>query len=767
MAKVADRYLEIDPWYVIEKGFSSDRSRVSESIFSLGNEYMGVRGYFDEGYSGDRLVGCYLNGVYEKIVYPPAGYKGIASGSSFMVNTLDWLYTRLTLDGETLDLSKCKTTDFIRILDLKSGTVSREFIWHTASGKSIKLKFIRFLSMVDSNLGCQKVIFEPVNFSGSIEVKSGLDFTPIHELQEMNFWNCPKRGQENGLTAIVGKTNNSGHQVFSGFRLNIEAVEGTKQVEDEKFIGVSFSMNLNEGKSACFEKLVVNYADKKPNTNTDIVWAQGMKLAEELTSESFEEALQKHKAYWEDVWNTLDITIDGDPANQQGIRFCIFQLHQTYHGFDPANNIGAKGLTGEGYSGHTFWDTETYCLPFYIFNNPRAARNLLEYRYKTMPQAMEWAKIQDSKGAFYPMATLDGTESCGVWWHANLEIHVSGAISYGIWNYVRLSGDKDFLYNQGIEMLIQICRFFESRGNWSPSGEYGLYGVMGPDEFHTFVNNNCYTNVLVKNMLEYTLGVIEEMKAVAQDKLSLIMNKTGLKAEEQASWKAMADKMIILYDNNTGLYEQHEGYFKLPRLDVNSIPVEEFPLYNNWSLPRIYRYDMTKQPDVLLFMFFFSQDYSLETKFKNFEYYEPRCIHESSLSPSVHSILAAEVGKHEQAYDFFKFATRLDLDNYNRNTREGLHTTSIAAAWMNIVYGFGGMRSDGEQLVFRPSIPKQWNSFSYKVLFNDSVLSVFVNKEEVKFKVVTGTAIPVRVFGNDYLIGSEAVSIAMPEDRIA
>lgn len=765
MAKIADRYLKVDPWTIIEEGFNGDHSRESESIFSLGNEYMGVRGYFDEGYSGDRLVGCYLNGVYEKIVYPPAGYKGIASGSTFMVNTLDWLYTRISLDRETLDIAKCKITDFVRTLDLKNGTVNREFIWHTITGKALKIKFIRFLSMVDSNLGFQKVTLEPINFSGSLEIKSGLDFSPIHELQGNNFWNCPKSGQEGDITAIIGKTESSGHQVFSGFKITSNQTINLKRIANKKFIGVSFTLNLNQGTETTFEKMAVFYTDKK--ADTELVWMKGLEQAKNYTNMSFQEAFVKHSAYWADVWNTLDITIEGDPENQQGIRFCIFQLHQTYHGFDPANNIGAKGLTGEGYSGHTFWDTETYCLPFYIFNNPKAARNLLEYRYKTLPQAIEWAKLQDSKGAFYPMATLDGTESCGVWWHANLEIHVSAAIAYGIWNYVKLTADKDFLFTQGIEMLIEICRFFESRGNWSPTGEFGFYGVMGPDEFHTFVNNNCYTNVIVKKMLEFTLSVIEELGSFIPGKLASIINKTGLNSEEQSKWQLMAENMIILYDDNTGLFEQHEGYFNLPHIDVNSIPLDQFPLYNNWSLPRIYRYDMTKQPDVLLFLFFFSQNYSLETKLINFEYYEPRCIHESSLSPSVHSILAAEIGKHEEAYNFFKFATRLDLDNYNRNTREGLHTTSIAAAWMNIVYGFGGMRSDGETLCFNPSIPKQWSSFSYRILFKGAILSITVNKESAVFRTISGPSIPVKILGNEYLIDSNETRISLPLDRIA
>jgi maltose phosphorylase len=488
-----------------------------------------------------------------------------------------------------------------------------------------------------------------------------------------------------------------------------------------------------------------------------------MALAKGHAAVNYDQALEAHVAYWTDVWNKLDITIDGDNANQQGIRFCIFQLHQTYHGQDPANNIGGKGLTGEAYSGNTFWDTETYCLPFYIFNNPKAAKNLLTYRYKTLPHALEWGKLQDSRGAHYPFGTIDGTESCGVWWHGNLEIHTSVAVAYGIWHYIKLTGDTDFLHREGIEMLLQVSRFYASRGNWGPDGGFGFYGVMGPDEFHTFVNNNCYTNVMVQRMFEYTLEVVAEMKKRAPKQWAAVRAKVKLAPKELGDWKTMARKMIVPQDKKSGVYEQHEGYFKLPHLDIHSIPVTDFPLYDNWALVRIYRYDMIKQPDVLLLHLFFSQDYSLKNKRANFEYYEPRCIHESSLSPSVHSILASEIGEHKQAYEFFRFATRLDIDNYNRNTRQGLHTTSMAGAWMNIIYGFGGLRTDGATLSFKPSIAKAMKGFSFRFLYQGSVLSVSVTKTAVSFKIVEGPAVPILIYDKKLLVTEEGATVPLPK----
>jgi maltose phosphorylase len=689
-------------------------------------------------------------------------YKGLISRIRFMVNTIDWLYTRLSLDGETLDLAQSQVTDFRRVLDFKTGTLYREFVWHTPKGKMLKAAFTRFVSMADPHLGCQRITVTPLNFSGPLEVQSGLDFSPVHEEKGKSFWNCPRRQQENNIVAILGKTDNLGQQLFSGFYLNIDSSAKTRLVERKQYIGLEFVVDLQVGEPVNLDKIVTNYAPKSLSLSDDEVWERGMNLALANQSCSLPTALEQHTSYWTKVWDTLDITIEGDPENQQGIRFCIFQLHQTFHGTDPGSNIGAKGLTGEAYNGHTFWDTETYCLPFYMFNNPKAARNLLEFRYRTLPQALERATELDCQGAFYPIATIDGMESCGLWQHASLQLQVGSAVAYGIWHYVKICNDFDFLYRQGIEMLIEISRCFSSRGQWGPrTGEYGFYGVMGPDEFQMMVNNNCYLNLMGKKTFEYTLQTLKTMESAAPDSLNAVKHKTRLESAELVNWERCAAKMHLPQDPDTKVFEEHDGFFDMPHIDIHNIPVTDFPLYHNWSYDRIYRYDMIKQPDVLMFLFLYNQDYSAEIKRANYEYYEPRCIHESSLSPSIHSILAAELGKHEEAYNFFQFATRMDLDNYNRNTREGLHTTSIAAAWMNIVYGFGGMRSDGEILVFKPSIPKEWQSYSFRVLYHDVVLDVKVDQESVGFKIISGPTVTVQVYGSSYEVDLKGIQLAI------
>jgi maltose phosphorylase len=276
------------------------------------------------------------------------------------------------------------------------------------------------------------------------------------------------------------------------------------------------------------------------------------------------------------------------------------------------------------------------------------------------------------------------------------------------------------------------------------------------------VNNNCYTNYMAKKTFDYTLEVLKEMKEKSVVQYNELHKKTGFTEIELQGFEDCSRNMLILLDEDSGIYEQHEGYFNLPHIEVDSIPVEEFPLYHSWSYDRIYRSDMIKQPDVLMFMFLYNQEFSLECKKANYEYYEPRTIHESSLSPSVHSIFASELQRHEEAFNFFGFATRMDLDNYNRNTKEGLHTTSLAGAWVNIVYGFGGMRSDGEILKFNPSIPKAWNSYSFRIVYKDTVLSIKVNKKELSFKVMNGKAATIEIYDERYEINSQGLTIAIP-----
>ncbi|WP_342562027.1 glycosyl hydrolase family 65 protein [Paenibacillus sp. FSL R7-0345] len=767
MAKVADKYLTVDPWAVVEEGFDPLRNRVSESIFSLGNEYMGVRGYPEEGYSGDTLLGSYFNGLYEEHAIGNH-YKGIIRSLRYMVNAVDWLYTRINVDGEQLDLARSKVENFSRRLDFRTGTYRREFIWILEGGKRLKVTFTRLVSMTMSHLGLQQVAFEPLNFTGAVQVCTGLDFGAVHEERGRSMWKSVRSVTADGVTAVMAETLTTGNKLFSGFVLQSPAKLDLSLSARERFIGQSFTLPLIEGEEIHYTKLTVNCKDTAGMCTPEQLWEKGLKLAGEAAMLEAPEVFAAQAAYWNGVWETSDICIEGDEENQQGIRFCIFQLYQTYHGDHPGYNIGAKGLTGEAYRGLAFWDTESYCLPFYMFNNPKAAKSLLEFRYRTLPEALQRAREVDCEGACYPIATIDGTESCDLWQHSNLQLHVGTAVAYGIWHYVKNTGDKEFLYSKGAEMLIQISRFYATRGqSGARTGQYGYYGVMGPDEFQLMVNNNCYINLMAKKLFEYTNDTLAEMRESVPERFRELAALTALREEELTDWAGKAENMKIPADPDSGVYEEHDGFFDMPHMDIHSIPVTEFPLYSNWSYDRLYRYDMIKQPDVLMFMFLYNSEFSREAKLANYEYYEPRCIHESSLSPSIHSILASELGKHEEAYRFFEFATRLDLDNYNRNTREGLHTTSIAAAWMNIVYGFGGMRSDGERLSFNPVLPERWTSYSFHIQYEGVLIRLAVAQEGVQVRAVSGGSTEIIVYGQQVSAGPDIVTLPLAEGLVA
>jgi maltose phosphorylase len=343
----------------------------------------------------------------------------------------------------------------------------------------------------------------------------------------------------------------------------------------------------------------------------------------------------------------------------------------------------------------------------------------------------------------------------GTWQHGDLEIHVSVAVAYGIWHYVKLTNDKQFLYNEGIEMLLQICRYYSSRGQWGQkTGDFGFFGVMGPDEFAMMVHNNYYTNAMVKKCFEFTLQVVDMMRKDNQQNLVVVEQKVKLKTGEYADWAKKAEKMRINLDPETGIYEQYDGYFNTPHVDVSKIPDSEFPLYKNWAYVRIFRNDMLKQPDVLLMHLFYSNDYTLENKRVNFEFYEKRCSHESSLSPAIHSILASELGMNEKAYSYARYASRLDLDNYNNNTHEGIHNTSMAAAWMNIVYGFAGLRTDGNLLTFNPTLPREWDRYAFKLNYMGRIIDIIISKENLQISLEKGSSLAILIYGEEQTISA-------------
>ena len=723
MGKIADRIYAADPWRIIDTNWTPDRNEVGESIFSLANEYMGFRDYAEEGANAPSLIGSYFGGVYEWNDEGPATYRGIVRRPHHMVCAADFLRVRISIGEDEVHLTE-KAEDFHRELDLRSGLLTRQYTHVLPDGTRLRLGFARILGMDDYQCAAQRITLT-ADRDCEARIEVSIDGGIIHQATGKCQWTKVDALTSGHRAGVRYKTETTNQTVE--YLMEVRADASMKPVMSDRLTGFAFELPLEAGVPVEVERLILNTVQPEGALNP-------AKLEDVLT---FDAIVKKNVEHWRGYWQQSDVEIEGDILNQQGIRYCLFQLHQTYRGLDGHHNIGAKGLTGEAYAGQAFWDSETYCLPYYLYNDRQAAKALLMYRYNTLPQARERAKQLDCKGACYPIATINGSESCDLWQHASLQMQPSTAVAFAIDKYAAVTGDEAFLFHEGIEMLTEISRYVVSRGGWNQDHTgFGFWGVMGPDEFHMMVNNDYYTNFMGRKTLEITLSVLERMED--RDRWAT--------PQERDDWREIS-KSMIAHKTDTGVFEQHDGFFTMPHTDIHAIPVSEFPLYEHWSYDRIYRTDMIKQPAVLMAMFLYPEDFSDDQVAVNYDYYEPRCIHESSLSPSVHAVLAQRLGRDETAAEFFSFSTRLDLDNYNRNTREGLHTTSIAAAWVTIVYGFGGLTNEGDLICLAPHLPMGWKRYTFRFLAGDGVVQAEVTEDGCKLSMVSGTSARVKLFG--------------------
>jgi len=482
------------------------------------------------------------------------------------------------------------------------------------------------------------------------------------------------------------------------------------------------------------------------------------------SSQGFEKLLVQQKEAWASIWEMSDIVIRGDVKAQQGIRFNIMQLNHTYLGKDARLNIGPKGFTGEKYGGSTYWDTEAYCIPFYMATkNQEVARNLLKYRYNHLEKAIENAeKLGFSNGAaLYPMVTMNGEECHNEWEITFEEIHRNGAIAFAIYNYYRYTGDYSYIPEMGLEVLIGIARFWHQRASFSTQKEqYVILGVTGPNEYENNVNNNWYTNYLAKWCILFALEQLEKVKEGYKEDYNRIVGKSNLHESETTAWKKVADAMYFPFDDEHQVYLQQDGFLDKELVTVGDLDKSQRPINQQWSWDRILRSPYIKQADTLQGFYLFEDHFTMEELERHYNFYEPFTVHESSLSPCVHSIQAAKLNKMEQAYAFYLRTSRLDLDDYNKEVEEGLHITSMAGTWMSIVEGFGGMRVLEDKLSFTPKIPKQWEAYSFKINFRNRILKVSVSGTETSFELQGSEDMSIRVNGKKVVLKTGEVTIA-------
>lgn len=503
---------------------------------------------------------------------------------------------------------------------------------------------------------------------------------------------------------------------------------------DQKRVSQSETVTLSKGEQITLYKYVGICSSL--NHRVEDLLSASNDVATQASALGFDALLSEHEGVWHDKWEMCDIEIYGDKEAQQGIRYCIFMLLQTYTGVDVRLNIGPKGFTGEKYGGVTYWDTEAYCLPFYMSTvGQDVARELLIYRYNQLDKAIEnGAKLGFTDGAaLYPMVTINGEECHNEWEITFEEIHRNGAIAYAIYNYIRYTGDQRYLSEYGLEVLVAISRFWAQRVSYSHQrSEYVMLGVTGPNEYENNVNNNWYTNYIARWTLKYTAQSVEWVKRNTPELYNLFVAKREFdELRELSLWQDIADNICLPHDPKLGIFLQQDGYMDKEQMLVADLPLSERPINQKWSWDRILRSCFIKQADVLQGIYFFQDDFDTDTIARNYSFYESRTLHESSLSACVHSILAAKIGRYDKAYEMYLRTARLDLDDYNNENHEGLHVTSMAGSWLAVVEGFGGMRVKDGTLYFSPSLPDCWDGFSFKVNYQGRIIRVVVTRDNV------------------------------------
>jgi maltose phosphorylase len=759
-----NRYLKIDPWRIIEENFNPANNRISESLFSIGNGRMGQRANFEEQYSGDTLQGTYIGGVY----YPDktkVGWWKIGYPEYFakVINAPNWIGLNLEFNNRPLDLSDCKILGFNRILNMKEGYLERNFRVEIKGAGIIEAEVRRFISIVDTEVGAIRYNIIPVNFSGTLTVTGYLDGDISNEDSNYNekFWDVTGKQVKGNRALLISKTRKLDFLVSEGmemhiFRNGIQSELIPVPVKRNKYVACKASVNFSPDDQITIYKYAavlssLNHAPARLKGNTH-------KVLDMAVAKGFEQLMSEQAVAWAEKWEKSDIVITGDDAAQQGIRFNIFQLNQTYTGEDERLNIGPKGFTGEKYGGSTYWDTEAFCLPFYLCSaDQKVSRSLLIYRYKHLAKAIENAEKLGFKdgAALYPMVTMNGEECHNEWEITFEEIHRNGAIAFAIYNYVRHTGDRQYLPDCGLEVLVAISRFWSQRTTWSdPKKQFVILGVTGPNEYENNVNNNWYTSRFAVWMLRYTMEVMDYVRKNYQEKYNNLIKKLRFRKSETERWRQIVDNMYFPYDEKLNLFLQQEGYLDKEQTLVSELDPQDRPLNQKWSWDRILRSCFIKQADVLQGMYFFEDEFDDDTLARHFNFYEPRTVHESSLSACIHSVMASRIGEQKKAYELYLRTARLDLDDYNDEADQGCHITSMAGTWLAIVEGFGGKRIKNGKLCFNPAIPENWKSYSFKICFCGTCLEIKVTSEKVIIKNKSHKVIQIILYGKEHSISA-------------
>lgn len=744
---------EIHPWKVIEKGFSKKSVRLAESLTSTGNGYMGMRGNFEEDYSGNTHLGTYIGGVWfpdkTRVGWWKNGYPQYFGKA---INAVRLMGVHVELDGETLDLNKADVLDFERELDMQTGIVHRRFTVKTAKG-TLRVDAERFVSLAQKELLAISYAITP-DYDTSIVMKPYLDANVrnLDSNYDEIFWDM--LGEEESEDALALETQTK-ENPFGAPRFTVAAAmscwaDGLEMVNrrcEPGYVETSYCGAVSAGETATLEKYALCLTNR--DVEREVLTTHALRAASRAREVGYAALRAAHASTWQARWDGCDVIIRGDDASQQGIRFNLFQLLSTYSGEDARLNIGPKGFTGEKYGGATYWDTEAYCLPVYMaVAGQEVAKQLLRYRYLQLNGAYENAKQQGLHGALFPMVTFTGIECHNEWEITFEEIHRNGAMTHALLNYATYTGDEAYLLQEGFDVLCGVARFYADRVHFSKrAGQYMIHGVTGPNEYENNVSNNWYTNRIAAWSIEQFCEVAE--KVTPERRASL-----GVTEGELAHMRDIVVRMYSPEDAELGIFVQHDTFLDKDLMPASDIPREERPINQHWSWDKILRSCFIKQADVLQGLYFLGHLYDRETKKRNFDFYEPMTVHESSLSPCVHSILAAELGYREKAVEMYQRTARLDLDNINHDTEDGLHITSMAGSWLSIAQGFAGMRTTCG-LGFAPFLPEAWEGYAFQIHYRERQIRVSVEKGAAKVSLLKGEPLEITMYGQKKKLDSE------------
>ena len=775
-----------DEWRIVETRYSDDYLGRAETAFSLGNGFLGVRGTFEEGRPAVS-PGTYVNGLHEtwRIVHAEEAH-GLARVGQTIVNVPDSTIFKLYVDDEPLFLATARVRDYRRILDMRAGTLTREFVWALPSGKEIRVRSCRLVSLEHRHLVAMTYEVTMLNHAAPVVISSQVvnrqDTRPVDEIPEQRpsdprlakllperVLNAQVTEQVDGRILLGYRTTNSRMTLAVGVDHVIEStcphrVEGSV---DENGGEILITADAAPGVPIRITKFAT-YQGSRSIPARELV-DRSRRTLDRALRDGLDSLVEQQRHQLDLFWDRADVRIESNSdqiRRQQAVRWNLFQVAQASWRTEGAG-ISAKGLTGHAYDGHYFWDTEIYVLPFLCYTQPRIAANLLRHRHGMLDRARDRATVMSQKGALFPWRTLTGHEASANFQAGTAQYHINADIAYAIRRYTNVQGDLDLMCEVGAEILVETARFWEDLGFYGTDGEFHIHAVTGPDEYTTVVNDNTYTNLMARLNLSYAASTVRLIREQRPDAYTALAHEVNLQPDEIESWERAAAAMHVPYDAEQGIHPQDDTFLKREVWDLKNTPREKFPLLLHFHPLVIYRFQVIKQADIVLAMFLLGDEFSKEQKRRNYEYYDPLTTGDSSLSACVQSILAAEIGNDRQALQYFNYALLMDLADVAGNTSDGVHIASAAGVWASLVFGFGGVRDFDGFLTFEPTLPRVWQSLSFSLRFCDRQVRVKVTHDEETYLVEEGAPLEITVRGERHLLspGTPLTVKRIPQQR--